>query len=212
MSQPNGDQGGKPNDSGTGPDNLDIDDADAQALLADAVDDDDDDPEGADKLGDAGKRALDAIKEQRKNARIERDKAKAEAEDMRAKLAKYEDKDKTETQRLQEAADSFKSRAEKAEALHKRREIAEEQAPDHATVAQIRAVAKRLSGESDDELEADAKELFGLIAPEPSGGGTPPKNTPPSKPKASLRGGGDPDSGDDETDPRKLAALIPRNR
>jgi len=211
MSQPNGDQGGKPADSGTKPDDLGIDDADAQALLADAVADDDGDPAGADQLGDAGKRALDAIKEQRKNARTERDKYKTELEEARAKLAKHEDKDKTETQRLQEAADSFKSRAEKAEALHKRREIAEELAPDHATVAQIRAVAKRLSGESDDELETDAKELFALIAPEPTSG-TPPKSTPPSKPKASLRGGGDPDSGDDETDPRKLAALIPRNR
>jgi hypothetical protein len=212
MSVPNGEPKNTPGDK---PDGLDIDDDEAQRLLADAVDDgaeDDDDPEGADKLGDAGKRALEAIKEQRKNARMERDRYKTELEEMRAKLAKHEDKDKTEAQRLQEAADSFKSRAEKAEALHKRREIAEETAPDHATVAQIRAVAKRLSGESDDELEADAKELFALIAPEPSGGGTPPKNTPPSKPKASLRGGGDPDSGDSETDPAKLAALIPRNR
>ncbi|HTF48841.1 MAG TPA: hypothetical protein VK735_15455 [Pseudonocardia sp.] len=193
-----------------GDDKLEIDDDAAQKLLAD--DEGDDDPAGADQLGDAGKRALDAIKEQRKAARTERDKYKAELEEARTKLQQIDDKDKTDAQRLQETADSYKTRAERAEALHKRREIAEELAPDHATVAQIRAVAKRLTGESDDELEKDAEELFALIAPAPTTQATPPKNQQPGKPKASLRGGGDPDSGDDETDPRKLAALIPRNR
>jgi len=192
-------------------DKLEIDDDDAQRLLADAVDEDDDDPEGADQLGDAGQKALADIREQRRAAREARDKYKSELEDARAKLKQFTDKDKTESQRLQEAADEYKTRAERAEAVHKRREIAEELAPEHATIAQIKAVAKRLSGESDDELEADAKELFALIAPAPTGD-KPPKTQQPGKPKASLRGGGDPESGDDETDPRKLAALIPRNR
>jgi len=192
---------------------LDIDDDEAQKLLADAVDEDDDDPAGADQLGDAGKRALDAIKEQRKAARTERDKYKTELAEARAKLQQHDDKDKTEAQRLQEAADSYKTRAERAEAVAKRREIAEESAPDHATIAQIKAVAKRLTGESDEDLEKDAEELFALIAPAPAGGDNKPTKTQqPGKPKANLRGGGDPSDGDDETDPRKLAALIPRNR
>ena len=179
---------------------LDIDDADAEKLLADAVDESDKD---ADSETDTA--ALDKWKKfSRQN--------EAEAKRLAAKLKEYEDKDKTEAQRLQEAADSFKTRAERAEALHKRREIAEESAPEHATIAQIKAVAKRLSGESDDELEKDAEELFALIAPAPTQTTTPPKNQQPGKPKANLRGGGDPDSGNDETDPAKLAALIPRNR
>lgn len=123
-------------------------------------------------------------------------------------LKKYEDANKSESQRLQEERDSHKTRAEKAEAALHRREIAETRAPEHATVAQIKAVAKRLAGDSDDDLEADADELFALLAPAPQ---TPAAKTP-SRPKERLRGGGDPDDEPEETDPRKLAALIPRRR
>lgn len=166
--------------------------------------DEDDDPEGADQLGDAGKRALERIKEDRRSAREERDRAKAELADANAKLRKHDDKDKSETQRLVEERDQLKSELSKATSAMRRREFAEEFAPEHATPTQIRAVAKRLAGDNDAELEADAKELYALIAPEPG------KQSLPSKPKERLRGGGDPDAGSDETDPTKLAALLPR--
>jgi hypothetical protein len=128
--------------------------------------------------------------------------------DTAAKLKQYEDANKTELQRLQEERDSGMTRAEKAEAALKRRELAEQFAPEHATVAQIKAVAKRLSGADDDELEADAKELFELIAPEPKAA---PK-VAGARPKERLKGGSEPDEAPEVTDPRKLADLIPRRR
>jgi hypothetical protein len=121
-------------------------------------------------------------------------------------LKKYEDANKSEAQRLEEERDSHRTRAEKAEAALRRREIAEQAAPEHATVAQIKAVAKRLAGDTDDDLEKDAAELFELLAPAPTTAKT------PQKPKERLRGGSEPDEDVEETDPRKLAALLPRRQ
>ncbi len=70
----------------------DREDAIAQDLLADAMSDA---AEGADHLGDPGKKALDAMKAQRKAAL---DELKA----AHAKLKEYEDRDKTEAQRTAE--------------------------------------------------------------------------------------------------------------
>ena len=66
------------------------------------------------------------------------------------------------------------------------------------------AQAKRLIGATEEELEADADELL-----ESFGG----DKTPPGKggkPKERLRSGAAPDEEPDETDPRKLAASVPR--
>jgi murein DD-endopeptidase MepM/ murein hydrolase activator NlpD len=128
------------------------------------------------------------------------------ANERAAALKKYEDANKTEAERLQEALSQHQSRAEKAEFALKRREIAEQRAPEHATPAQIRAVAKRLAGDNDEALEKDADELFELLAPAPST----PKTT--SKPQERLRGGSDPDEPVEESDPRKLAAMLPRRQ
>jgi hypothetical protein len=181
---------------------LDISDDDAARLLdADddtAESDEKSDTRQAEPLGDAGKRAIDAMKRERNAAR-------KEAAELAAKLKAIDDKDKTESQRLQEDRDQHRTRAEKAEAALRRREIAEQLAPDHATVAQIRAVAKRMSGDDDDALEEDARELFDLIAP------APPVRTA-QRPKERLRGGSEPEEPAEETDPVKLAALIPRRR
>src|SRR5690606_27291463 len=55
-------------------------DAEAEAILADAVSrDDDDDPEGADQLGDPGKRALQRMKEELKRERARRKEAERRA-------------------------------------------------------------------------------------------------------------------------------------
>jgi len=153
----------------------------------------------AEQLGDPGKKAIDAMKAERNSAR-------RELEAARLKLKEFEDQGKSESERLQEERDSHKSRAEKAEAALKRREVAEDRAPEHATPAQIRAVAKRLAGDTDEELEKDADELFALLAPAPTGSKT------ASRPKERLRGGSEPDEDVEETDPRKLAALIPRRQ
>jgi murein DD-endopeptidase MepM/ murein hydrolase activator NlpD len=220
---------------------LEISDEDAERLLADAIDtddeqpdrrqrtrrgdtersqrrprrdeadqDDDSDDEDDGGLGDRGRRALESMKEQRKAARAAERQARTELAEIKSRLEKYENEGKSELQRLQEAAQTGTSRAEKAEAALRRREIAEERAPEHATLTQIKAVAKRLSGGNDDELYDDADELFELLAPEP------PKSSARTtrRPEERLqrpRGGVDPEEDDEPNDPRALADLI-RNR
>lgn len=168
--------------------------------------DDKADPEDAKSLGDAGKRAIAAMKRERNQAR-------AEAEEFRKKVKEFEDKDKSESQRLQEAADEAKSRAGKAEVGYRKLQTAMDRAPDGASLTQIKAVAKRLSGETDEELETDADELFALLAPstldKDEANGKDAKGLK-SKPRENLRGGGDPEQEPEETDPRKLAELIGR--
>jgi hypothetical protein len=177
---------------------LGISDTDAEKLLADPDDGDASPEESATDSKDWKAEAEKWKSLSRKNEKAAADRAAA--------LKKYEDANKSEAERLQEAVATHQSRAERAEVALKRREIAESRAPEHATVAQIKAVAKRLAGESDDDLEADADELFALLAPAPAA----PKT--PSRPKERLRGGAEPDEAPEENDPRKLAALIPRRR
>lgn len=177
---------------------LDLSDDEAEQLLADA-----DDKPTPGKPAVSAEDKTDWKAEAEKWKRLSR-KNEKDATERAAALKKYEDEGKTEAQRLQEERDSHKSRAEKAEAALKRREIAEAKAPDHATPAQIRAVAKRLAGDTDEDMEADADELFALLAPAP----VTPKTT--TRPKERLRGGSEPDEDVEEDDPRKLAALIKR--
>lgn len=176
-----------------------ITDDDAEKLLADAVADNDADQPGPETdTTDWKAEATKWRKLSRQNEATAKQRADA--------LKKYEDANKSEAERLQEAVSSHQSRAEKAEAALKRREIAEQAAPEHASAKQIAQVAKRMAGDDDDALEADARELFEWIAPAPTASKT------PSRPKERLRGGAEPDEAPDETDPRKLAAAIPRRR
>lgn len=161
--------------------------------------DDDEDDRDADKLGDAGKRALDRMKADRKTA-------EKKAADLEAELKKYRDKDKTETERLSESAQTATVRAEKAETSFKALQAALEHAPEGATLEHVRKCAKRIRGESDEDLEADAAELYELMDIRKKD-----QPKPGSKPRERLRPGGtDPEEPVEETDPRKLAALIKR--
>lgn len=180
---------------------LDISDEDAEKLLNDDPPKADDQPEPSATDDKDWKAEADKWRKlSRQNEATAKQRADA--------LKKYEDANKSESERLQEALTTHQSRADKAEAALKRREIAETRAPEHATAAHIRAVARRLVGDSDDDLEADADELFALLAPAP----VPASARTPSRPKEQLRGGGDPNEEPEETDPRKLAAAIPRRR
>ncbi|MCA1191622.1 hypothetical protein [Saccharopolyspora sp. 6V] len=178
------------------------------------ADEDVQEPEGQEPEGDdqqqeeprqdeSGKDLADEVKKWKALARKHEGNSKVNAEAAR-KLKELEDAQKSEQERQSDALEQYKTRADKAEAQLRKRTIAEDRAPEHASLAQIKAVAKRLSGDSDEDLEADADELFELLAPEPSA----PKV--PSRPKESLRGGGDPDEPPEETDPRKLADMIRR--
>lgn len=179
--------------------NLEISDADAEKLLADAVDEDaKSEPPATD-----GKDWKAEAEKWRKLSRQNEATAKQRAD----ALKKYEDANKSEAERLQEERDSHRSRAEKAEAALRRREIAEDRAPEHATAKQIAQVAKRMAGDDDDALASDADELFAMWAPAPA-----PSSAPktPSRPQERLRGGAEPDEDPEPSSPRDLAALIPR--
>jgi hypothetical protein len=181
-----------------------IDDNEAEQLLADAVNAD----------GNAGEKDTDGGSEPAKDWAAEakkwRDlsrKNEKSFKDTAAKLKKYEDEGKSELQRLQEERDQLRESSAKSASETRAMRVAMDRAPEHATLAQVRAVAKRVRGDDDDEIEQDADELFALLAPESKAA---PKT--PSRPKERLKGGSEPDEAPEETDPRKLAALVPRRR
>ena len=102
-------------------------------------------------LGDAGKKALDAERREKRAALKERD-------ELAARLKEIEDADKTESTRAIERAEAAEKAAAAAEARALRLEVASEKG---LTPAQ----AKRLVGETRDELEADASELLETFKP-----------------------------------------------
>lgn len=61
----------------------------------------------------------------------------------------------------------------------------------------------RLKGKTEEEILADAEDMLGAL-----GAGRKPTVT--QKPKEALRGGSEPNDEPEETDPRKLAARVPR--
>lgn len=89
-------------------------------------------------------------------------KANKEAEALRLKLKEFEDRDKTELERLTERAEAAERAAAATEVKALRLEVAAEQG---LTPAQ----AKRLVGETREDLEADAKELLATFKPADSG-------------------------------------------
>lgn len=89
-------------------------------------------------------------------------KANKEAQDLRLKLQTFEDRDKTEAQKLTDRAEAAEKRAVDLESRALRLEVASERG---LTSAQ----ARRLVGSTREELEADAAELLETFKP-PSDG------------------------------------------
>ena len=119
--------------------------------------------------------------------------------DAAKKLADMEDADKSEVQKLTDKATLSDKAA--ADAQH---ELARLRVAMRKNLTE--AQAKRLIGTTEEELEADADELLDSF-----GDKTPPdKDGKPTRPKERLRSGAAPDEEPDETDPRKLAAMVPR--
>lgn len=72
------------------------------------------DPEGADKLGDAGKKALDRMKAERAEARKAAAAEKKRADELAKKVAEFEDRDKSDLEKAQAAAERAAEIAAKA--------------------------------------------------------------------------------------------------
>lgn len=73
-----------------------------------------DDADGTDKLGDAGKKALDRMKAERAAAKKSAAEATKRADELAAKVAEFEDRDKSELERATAKAEAEAQRAEAA--------------------------------------------------------------------------------------------------
>lgn len=122
-------------------------------------------------------------------------KANKEAADLRTRFKELEDRDKSETQRAADAAAAAEKRAEAAEARALRLEVATRKGLNAAQ-------AKRLVGDTEEELEADADEILEAFKPA--------DDTPmPGKPTADLKGGSDPTE-EPAVNVREVVDSIPR--
>lgn len=101
---------------------------------------------GDEQLGDAGKKALEAERRKAREAAKERD-------TLAARLKEFEDRDKSDSEKAAERLTAAEKRAADAEARATRLDVAFEKG---LTPAQ----AKRLVGNTREELEADADEIL----------------------------------------------------
>ncbi len=128
------------------------------------------------------------------------EKAAKDNADAARRLAEIEESGRSDQERLAEARRAAEERATIAEREASRLRVALRKG---LTDAQ----AKRLVGDTEEELEADADELLATFAPAPAESDT----DLPSRPRERLRPGARPEATPDETDPEKLAETIPRS-
>lgn len=93
------------------------------------------DPEGADKLGDEGKRALDRMKADKAAAKKVAAAEKKRADDLARKVAEFEDRDKSELDKATSKAEKAAERADKA--------------TKRAVLAEVKAAAKEFADVDD---------------------------------------------------------------
>lgn len=152
-------------------------------------------PEPESGLGDSGKRALAAERKARRDA-------EKKVADLEGRLKAIEDRDKSDSERHAEENATLKKDLETATATSARFKVALEKG---LSITQ----AKRLVGSTEDELSADADEL--LVDLGVSDTQATSETGPAMRPRPDLTpGSGDPDATPEETNPAKLAALVPR--
>ncbi len=154
--------------------------------------------DGDDGAAESGRSPADEVAKWKALARKHEAQAKANAAAAK-RLAEIEDANKTETQKLADAKAAADKAAAQAQAELARLRVAMRKG---LTEAQ----AKRLVGETEEELEADADELLASFGQQKAAG----NGGEPTRPKERLRSGAAPDEEPEETDPRKLAAMVPR--
>lgn len=120
-------------------------------------------------------------------------KANKEAEQARLKVKEFEDRDKTNQERLAERASTLEGELTTAQANAARFEIALEK-------GLTKSQAKRLVGSTREELEADADELLTDL-------GVTPGEESPRRPQERLRPGAAPDA-EPEKSPEELAVAV----
>lgn len=130
--------------------------------------------------------------------------AKKELEQLRTKIKEYEEANLTEKQRLEKELEEAKTSSSTTGADLLKIRAAMAKAPEGMSPSKILTMSKRLTGNTPEELETDAEELFADFAPA--------STRPPSKvPAENLKGGGEPDK-DPEPDPDKIVANLLKRR
>lgn len=160
----------------------------------DPVDPDPDDPDPGD-VTDHDPKTFDAAYV--KKIRGEAARYRREAREATARAKEFEDRDKTEAQKLEERATGAEQRAKAAELDLARTRVA-------LRKGLTEQQAKRLIGETEEQLEADADDLLASFTQE--------SDVPDAsrRPRERLRPGAVPAVEPEETDPAKLAAQVPR--
>lgn len=135
-----------------------------------------------------------------------------ELEPLAKRAKELEDASKTDLERLTADVQTHQSRATAAEGELMRLKVA-------LRKGLTEVQAKRLIGATEDELEADADDLLASFRPATKDPEPTPEPEPPrpsnrrERPQERLRPGAVPDvdAEPEETDPRKLAAMVPRH-
>lgn len=180
-------------------------DVEAADMLAEAVEGADSPEEPAQQFdADAAKAKIN--KTNRENAGLR--KRLKELEPLAQRLQDLEDANKSELEKANERATGAEGRASSAEARALRLEVALAKAPDGMPISKIRTLAKRLTGSTQEELEADAEELFAEFAPAENS--TPAGQRPTEKLSSVPLPNSDKLQVDEETNPRELAKRIRR--
>jgi hypothetical protein len=130
----------------------------------------------------------------------EADKAKIKerAEKAEAELKKRDDATKSDQEKLEERVGGAEKERDEAKADAARLRVALKKG---LTETQ----ARRLVGETEEELEKDADELLESFKDEEGAGGEAPRT-----PRERMRPGAAPSSEPEESDPKKLAGQVPR--
>ncbi|MFA5517430.1 MAG: hypothetical protein WDA20_14220 [Desulfuromonadales bacterium] len=127
------------------------------------------------------------------------EKAAKDNADAARRLAEIEQSGKSEQERLAEARQAAEERAATAE-----HEAARLRVAIRKGLTDVQA--RRLVGNTEEELEADADELLITFRPAQAS-----DTDLPSRPRERLRPGARPEATPDETDPAKLVEAIPRS-
>lgn len=157
-----------------------------------------DDPQDPQPDPDAGaKQALSAERKARRDA-------ERAAADLRAKLKELEDKDKSDSERLTEQVSTLTKERDNALLSEARLKAAVTKGLSEDQAKRVLGGARRISGDTPEDLEADASDYFETFGSDPGE-----SSSVPGKPTEALRGGGDPTQ-EPEVDMRALVADIPR--
>jgi hypothetical protein len=133
------------------------------------------------------------------NLRGDVDKQKKRGDELATKVKEHEDATKSDSEKLAERTTDAETRADAATREAARLRIAIKKG---LTETQ----AKRLVGDTEEDLEKDADDLLASFKDDDNDDGTGERRTP----KPRLRTGAAPSSEPEETDPEKLAEQVPR--